>query len=208
MRILIIAQPRTGSTVFANWLSKELNYKWINEPFNMYNPSKMVDFLNTDNVVAKLIFEKNKGEWFYSKSIQTIDDLLSLNWDFVFILTRDDISEQAISKAWADVNDIWAPTKYKINDDWLIKNDKLIQKRKKEFQKDKDVVKSIKGYQITYEQIYHTNTILTDLKNILNIENFNYVDYLSNENRYRKTADYTGEDLFDKYQKKPYISII
>jgi hypothetical protein len=34
MRILLIAPPRSGATTFSRWLSKELNLKWINEPFN------------------------------------------------------------------------------------------------------------------------------------------------------------------------------
>ena len=37
MRILIISPQRTGGNVFSKWLSFELSYKWLHEPFNINN---------------------------------------------------------------------------------------------------------------------------------------------------------------------------
>jgi LPS sulfotransferase NodH len=207
MRILIIAQPRTGSTVFSRWLSSELNFKWINEPFNITNHN-INDIFDADNIVVKLIFENNTGEWFWDGRIKSINHLISLNWDIIFVLTRDNTLNQAISKAWADENEMWGETKYRITDGWLEKRNKGIQKRIVNIEKDKEFLKLLNVNQITYEGIYETKCVINELKELLKVNDFKYTDVLSNKNRYRKTAEYNEDDLFDKFKKKSYIRVI
>ena len=187
MRILIICQPRTGSTVFSKWLSKELNFQWINEPFNRENPDskkEIHDSFHNDNIVAKLIYEIGRGEWFYDKKIYDIRHLFSLNWDHIFILTRDDVSDQAISNAWAGINRKWH-VNYQLNDSWINQNKRIIEKYLNQLEIDKKFLKSIKHQQITYEGIYQNKTDIEKICHILNIENLKYVSDLSNKNRYR-----------------------
>jgi shikimate kinase len=57
MRILLIAPPRSGATTFSRWLSKELNLKWINEPFNnnqLNNIELIFEFHTKNNIIAKI----------------------------------------------------------------------------------------------------------------------------------------------------------
>lgn len=208
MRVLIIAQPRTGSTIFSKWLSKELSLLWLDEPFNRQTSIAIDQFFNSDNIVAKVIFEEKKGEWFYDKRIKKNDDVLSLNWDYIFVLTRLNIKDQAISKIWANQNQCWSETKYKIDEEWINKRDRIIQKQIIKFEEDKKIIDCINAYKLTYEEIYESKSIINDIKNIFNIDSFEHLDDLSKENRYRKFNDYNGEDLFDNFKKKSYIRVL
>ena len=184
MRILIIAQPRTGSTVFSKWLSDELQYQRISEPFNMDKKSEIEDLFNKDNIVVKLIYEIGRGEWFYDKRINDIEHLFSMNWDSIFILTRNDLKEQAISKVWADTNQKWH-TNYKINDDWIKKHKKILEKYVKELEFDKTYLKSIGYNQICYENIYENAIDLKKICELLKINQLKYIEDLNLKNRYR-----------------------
>jgi hypothetical protein len=208
MRVLIIAQPRTGSTVFSKWLSNELSLLWLDEPFNRQRGVAINQFFELDNILAKVIFEGNKGEWFYDRRIKSIDDLLSLNWDYVFTLTRNNVREQSISKVWSDENEYWYITKYKIDDNWLLKRSKWIEKQIRIFESDKKIVDSINSHKLIYEEIYSTKSNINYIKNLFNIDEFKYAEEISSDNRYRKESEYNGDDLFDKFKKKPYIRVL
>lgn len=53
MNICIIAYSRVGGTCFGEWLSKEINRKYIQEPFNSHSVNKKIDF-KEGNFVIKL----------------------------------------------------------------------------------------------------------------------------------------------------------
>ena len=184
MRILIIAQPRTGSTVFSKWLSKELNHYWLNEPFNSHVKLNIDKVFTESNIICKLIYEKGRGEWFYDNRVADVDQLLALNWDLTFILTREDVYNQAISKAWGDLNSNWH-TNYNISDEWPNRYKHIIEKYIEELKDGKIYLNSLKGNQITYESVYETGDDL--LKVCLNakIDKAKYANDLSLKNRYR-----------------------
>ena len=81
MRILIIANQRSGSTVLGEWLSYELNYKYINEP-------KIVENIIDDNVIVKCLYVT-----FPSKNFNTLIE----KYDKIIGLTRKNTDESAIS---------------------------------------------------------------------------------------------------------------
>ena len=64
MRILIISPQRTGGNVFSKWLSFELSYQWLHEPFNInHNLHYEISYLmEVEDVVMKL----NPLEWSYN----------------------------------------------------------------------------------------------------------------------------------------------
>jgi predicted heme/steroid binding protein len=184
MRILIIAQPRTGSTVFSKWLSKELNYYWLNEPFNSHNKIEIDKVFTKNNIVCKLIFQENRGEWFYDNRIENTINLLSLSWDSIFILTRNDVYDQSISKVWGDINHKWHEN-YEITQDWLQQNKNHIEKYYKELEFEKIKINSFHFNQISYEGIYETGLDLSKVCSSVGIDKMHYFDDLSLKNRYR-----------------------
>ena len=44
MNICIIAYGRVGGTCFGEWLSREIDRKYIHEPFNGHSVNKKIDF--------------------------------------------------------------------------------------------------------------------------------------------------------------------
>ena len=129
MRILIIAQSRTGSTVFSKWLSKELNHQWSNEQFNSNIKFEIDKVFTEKNIVCKICVKEIENNFIERQNIKikNINDLLLLTWDNIFILTRNDSYDQAISKVWASLNNKWHDN-YEITQDWLQQNKKHIEK--------------------------------------------------------------------------------
>jgi len=152
VRILIISQPRTGGTVFSRWLSKELNYEWINEAFILNDDKKIEKVFNSDNIVVKVIYEQGMGEWHITKKIQNINHLFSLNWDHIFILTRDDVNEQAISNTWAGTNRKWH-VNYQVSDSWINQHKNIIEKYINQLEIDKKFLKSIKSLSVNFGRL-------------------------------------------------------
>ena len=184
MRILIIAQPRTGSTVFSRWLSKELNYNWLNEPFNSHDKIEIDKVYIENNIVCKLIYQENRGEWFYDDRIKSTEHLLSLSWDSIFILTRNDVYDQSISKVWGDSNQKWHEN-YQITNNWINQNKTNIEKYFKELELEKIKINSFHSNQISYEGIYETGYDLQKVCSMIGINKMNYFEELSLKNRYR-----------------------
>ena len=184
MRILIIAQPRTGSTVFSRWLSKELNYNWLNEPFNSHDKIEIDKVYIENNIVCKLIYQENRGEWFYDDRIKSTEHLLSLSWDSIFILTRNDVYDQSISKVWGDSNQKWHEN-YQITNNWINQNKTNIEKYFKELELEKIKINSFHTNQISYEGIYETGYDLQKVCSMIGINKMNYFEELSLKNRYR-----------------------
>lgn len=184
MRILIIAQPRTGSTVFSKWMSKELGFEWINEAFLHNDQDKIEKIFNSDNIVVKLIFEQNNGEWNYYKKIQNIFHLFSFNWDNIMILTRDNLFEQATSIVWATTNYKWH-TNYQIDQNWISQYIDLIENYVEKIKEGRQYLRNLKQKQITYEGIFHKKNHLMEICSNMGINQLKYLEDLSLENRYR-----------------------
>jgi len=194
MRILIIAQPRTGSTVFSKWLSKELGYYWLSEPFNSHIKIEIDKVFREKNVVCKLVYQENRGEWFYDKRIKNTEELLLLNWDYVFTLTRQDVYDQSISKVWGDLNHKWH-SNYEITEDWINLNKKYIEKCYEELESEKKQINLIKSSQITYEGLFENKSDLFKICEIFNINELKYHNDISNKKRYRGGVIVTNNKL-------------
>ena len=186
MRILIIAQSRTGSTVFSKWLSKELNYYWLNEPFNSNIKSEIDKIFTEKNIVCKICVKEIESNFIGRQNIKikNINDLLLLTWDKIFVLTRNDSYDQAISKVWASLNNKWH-SNYEITDKWAHANKKHIEKCYEELVFEKKQINLINSTQITYEGIYETGYDLQKVCSMIGINKMNYFNDLSLKNRYR-----------------------
>ncbi len=186
MRILIIAQSRTGSTAFSKWLSKELNYYWLNEPFNSNIKSQIDKVFTEKNIVCKICVKEIESNFIGRQNIKikNINDLFLLTWDKIFILTRNDSYDQAISKVWASLNNKWHD-KYEITQDWLQQNKNHIEKYSKELESEKIKINSFHFNQISYEGIYETGLDLSKVCSLVGIDKMNYFDDLSLKNKYR-----------------------
>jgi hypothetical protein len=184
MRILIIAQPRTGGTVFSNWLSKELEIDWINEPFLHNKEDDIEKIFNSDNIVVKLIFEQNTGEWSHNRKIQNIFHLFSLNWNNIFILTRENIFEQATSTIWAKTNYKWH-TNYQIDQNWINQHMNLIEDFFEKIKEGREYLRNLRQTQITYEEIFYEKTDLYRICSYVGINETKFIEDLSIGKKYR-----------------------
>ena len=116
MKILIISSPRTGGNVFSKWLSVELNYKWIHEPFhNHFNEFNDIEkVLNEDNIVVKVQINDWSKKYTDTKFYNFFDKIIGL--------TRNNLKETSISllKAFETKN---FTKNYKIDDEWITENE-------------------------------------------------------------------------------------
>lgn len=179
MRILIISPPRTGGNVFSKWLSLELSYRWIHEPFNVNNNllDEISYFMELDNVVMKL----NPFEWRNHYD----DKTLYSSFDKIIGLTREDVLDSSISYTKAiETNNF--TKRYVVDEKWVIDNEQEIDNNLKlllnlnNFVKDTD-----NSLQITYEGIYQNKNDIEKLKKYIGIDDLKYINMLDNKNRYR-----------------------
>jgi hypothetical protein len=179
MRILIIAPPRTGGNIFSKWLSSELSYKWIHEPFNPNHNmlDKIEHLFSLDNIVVKLI----TFEW---------EDYYNLNqitnkFDKIIGLTRDNLFDTAVSFVKAlETNNF--TKRYNINDEWIENNRELINTHLNYIKILNDYTKKINNsLQITYEEIYNTKNDIKKVVKYLNMGELKYFDMLDNKNKYK-----------------------
>ena len=181
MRILLIAPPRSGSTTFSRWLSKELNLKWISEPFNnnqLNNIQLIFEFHNKNNIIAKITG---------NEYIHTQKDKL----DLIIGLTRSNIVECSISftKALLEnkTKEEWH-TQYVLTDKWILENTVEIEKNKKGINKQiENIINNLDiDIQLTYEDVYYDKIKITELYDLLKLKTLNYSYMLDNDKKYRK----------------------
>ena len=182
-KILIVAPSRTGGRVLSKWLSLELNCLWIHEPFHFHNESfiknidDLTNYLNRENFIMKV----NYGDWtkYYS------DYIFFSFFNKIICLTIDNVFETAISytKALSSQN---FTKKYELEKNWIENNFTEILSNQ-EYLKDKmERTKLIKdSLQITYEGVYHEKNDIKKIQDYLNITEFEHVNMLNNNLRYR-----------------------
>ena len=181
MRILLIATPRSGSTTFINWVSKELKLKVINEPFN--NSQKNIKelqnhFYNSDNIIAKIA--ANETNHVEKKS-----------WDYILGLTRETIEDCAISltKALTENKTKYEwHTKYSIKEDWIVNNRNKINEMSDFIIKQNNLILNNKNidFLLTYEDVYYNKIKIIDFCKKFNITNLNL---LNPSKKYRVNMD-------------------
>ena len=180
MRILLIAPPRSGATTFSNWLSKELNLKWINEPFNnnqLNNIELIFEFHTKHNIIAKI----TGNEYIHTQKDK---------WDLIIGLTRSNVDECSISftKALLEnkTKDEWH-TKYVLTNKWILENSVEIEKNKKEINTQiENIINNLDiDIQLTYEDVYYDKIKINKLYDLLKLKTLNYSYMLNNDKKYR-----------------------
>lgn len=179
MKILIISSPRTGGNVFSKWLSVELNYKWIHEPFhNHFNEFNDIEkVLNEDNIVVKVQINDWSKKYTDTKFYNFFDKIIGL--------TRNNLKETSISllKAFETKN---FTKNYKIDDEWITENENKLNELMVDIEKDFNKIKNISdSLQITYEGIYETKNDIEKIMKYIHLNEMKYYDLINPKNRYR-----------------------
>ena len=171
MRILIIAEARTGGTTLIDYFEKVFTeYEIVTEPYtNLKDWIETNDITNVDwykkkdNIIVKEIFD---GEYNFKNFIDSSDK--------VICIYRKNWFEQTRSVLYAENGDIFLHD-YSIEDVNKLITEEMIYKRylyrirnlKKLFI---DFIKNNKFVNVSYEDLYYGDGIET-IKNYLNIEN-------------------------------------
>jgi hypothetical protein len=183
MRILVVAPARTGGRTFSRWLSDELNYRWIHEPFNPNHAQifNMEHVMTMDNVVVKVV----PREW----ENVLFDEELFERFDVIIGLTRVDVMDSAISFAKAkQTNNFIKP--YNIDNKWIEDNSEAIEMDCMVLRLMSDYTRNIKdSFQITYEGLYKTNQDLYRVMDKFKIDEARYLDMFNNDKRYRNNLN-------------------
>ncbi len=183
MKILIIADSRTGSTNLTNWIGYEFGSTIIHEPYNPWRK---------DNPEIKLLKMKNVCVKINPHDVKdTIPDITTFqnNFDKVVLLMRTNFREQSISLLHAENSGDWHSS-YFLDDEWLKKNEDKIKKYEDQLiERNKETLrwKTENNILITYEGIYIDKGDLPILKKYLGLEKTKYEDImLSDKQKYRK----------------------
>ena len=169
MNICIIAYGRVGGTCFGEWLSREIDRKYIHEPFNGHSVNKKIDF-KEGNFVIKLEPEQ-------------IDMIPNDNIKISII--RENTYECAISNLHSIKTNKWHNF-YTIDEKWINEHKEELYKLEKNIQIQNNKIKNMNvDISITYEGLYITKIDLEKIKNYFNISNTKYEYMLNINNRYR-----------------------
>jgi hypothetical protein len=171
MNICILSYSRCGGTTFANWLAKEINIKYIHEPFNKKHNSiyKNINFL-VDEYVIKL----------------EPDHLDKIPGDKITIgLIRENVYDCAISNLKALQTNRWHSA-YKVDNNWLKKNEIELKELSKNITIQNFKIKQLKLNSIvSYEGLYETGEDIKKIQNLLNIKILKYPELMDNSLKYR-----------------------
>lgn len=176
MRILIIANARTGSTTIAQWIASSLKYECIYEPLNNKMP---VRYNGGDNVVVKELYNHFKDETQLNEFIKLFDKVIGL--------TRTDELEVRISMHYGHTqeNFLWEKP-YELSDDWIEKNKEEILFKLGEVTEIQNKIKNIPNtLQITYEGIFTNRNDISIVKDYVGITTTKFDNLLNNKLRYR-----------------------
>jgi len=145
MKILLISNGRTGSYSICEWLSKELNIKFITEIDNS------LDYKVEDNFILKRTLSNNHFD---------LEDIK--HFDKIIILYRKNTLKQSESNLYAILKNKWhhysdyiTDGYYEIDEDFLIKNHETIWNSKYQLDEEKNEMLNLKfGIKVSYEEIF------------------------------------------------------
>lgn len=169
MRIGIIATARSGGHNLGEWLSNELDSKYIHEP--------LLNGLNTDgrNIVVKWLI----NEWEKLDTKPVMDKWIGL--------VRMNSRDCAISHLKAEQSGEWH-IPYTLTNEWIQQNETHIENMEQWVEhlnhKMSTEIKEIQ-LMISYEGIYDTGEDIQRLIDYIGIENPLYLHMLNKSNRLR-----------------------
>jgi hypothetical protein len=145
MKILLISNGRTGSYSICEWLSKELNVKFITETEDSLN------YKVEDNFILKRTLSNNDFD---------LKDIIFFNK--IIILYRKNTLKQSESNLYAILRKKWHHYSnsiidgyYEIDEDFLINNHETIWNSKYQLDNEKNKMLNLKfGFKISYEEIF------------------------------------------------------
>jgi hypothetical protein len=145
MKILLLCGGRVGSYSVAEWLSEELNLKFIVEQ------DYSVDYKIENNIIVKRTIGNNDFEF---------RDVIY--FDKIIILYRENTLKQAESNLYAVLNNNWHHTSktkqdgyYEIDEDFLIENHDNLWGSKRDLDRQKKEMLNLNfGIKISYEDIF------------------------------------------------------
>jgi hypothetical protein len=171
MIILILAEPRSGSTNLAHWFNSNKNFTVLQEPLNKSGlnfknniPPHEWEY-NTNHLLIKEIYNQNVN----------LEELINLA-DKVILLYRIDVEQQLDSWLVASETNRW-------NSEWISNRIVITNKDMKVdyFNKLKsgfknDYLNNSKFFNISYEELYSDNGIekVIDYLNMDELENKNF----------------------------------
>jgi hypothetical protein len=167
LKVLIIAQARSGSTSLLRAVGYSSDLMIINEPFRDSNrfadDYKLVK--NTDNIVVKIV-----DNWFYRMEELSDPNKLFSMFDKVIGLTRDSIEDTTKSYLVADHFNSWRKSQksFTLSEDEY--NKIILDKYEQQYNHAKDIREQIKSFnieQFTYEGLFIDRTELNAIEKYL-----------------------------------------
>lgn len=191
MKILLISNGRTGSYSICEWLSKELNIKFITEIDNF------LDYKVEDNFILKRTLSNNDFD---------LEDIK--HFDKIIVLYRKNTLKQSESNLYAILKNKWhhysddiTDGYYEIDEDFFIKNHETIWNSKYQLDEEKNVMLNLKfGIKVSYEEIFEEEV---GEKIILNYLDFNPKIKLNSKLKMRKESpqQYTINSYEREYKR-------
>lgn len=179
MKVLIVAQARSGSTSLLKAVGYSSDLMIINEPFRnspvtgttLADDYKLIKY--TDNIVVKTV-----GNWFFRVEEFSDPNKLFSMFDRVIGLTRNDLEETTKSYLVADHFNSWrkGQKSHKLSEEEYKKivSDKY-EEQLKEVKKIQSEIKSFNIKQFTYEGLFKDKTELDDIEKYLGFEIRSYI---------------------------------
>jgi hypothetical protein len=145
MKILLISNGRTGSYSICEWLSKELNIKFITEI------DISLDYKVEDNFILKRTLSNSNFDF---EDIKYFDKII--------VLYRKNTLKQSESNLYAILKNKWhhhsddiTDGYYEIDEDFFIKNHETIWNSKYQLDEEKNEMLNLKfGIKVSYEEIF------------------------------------------------------
>jgi hypothetical protein len=157
MRILVLAQSRSGSTSLSAWLKSETGEEVMLEPFNPHANTEeqlaaQLEWVNSDR---GLILKFVDNMFLQVNAIESVDWLMS-KFDKVIGLTREDDDACAYSRLVAHLaNDYRGSADTAEVDNMVInQNADLLSSYKTHAATQKAYIRNLDIFQITFEELY------------------------------------------------------
>lgn len=179
MKVLIVAQARSGSTSLLKAIGYSADLMIVNEPFRnspvtgttLADDYKLIK--DTDNLVVKTV-----GNWFFRVEEFSNPNKLFSMFDKVIGLTRNNIEETTTSYLIADHFNSWRKGQkaHKLSEEEYNKiiSDKY-EKQLEDVKKIQSEIKSFNIEQFTYEGLFRDKTELDSIEKYLGFKIRSYI---------------------------------